>query len=299
MDIAGLTAGGSHTCVVLADHSVRCWGRNDDGQLGDGSTADAPTPVEVTALGASIAEVSAGYEHTCARKTDGTLWCWGGNEDGQLGDGTTQHSSLPAEVAGLGATVAEVSGRYQHTCARKTDGRLWCWGNNLHGQVGDGTSVDALAPIEVTALGSSVAGVAAGANHTCAIKTDGTLWCWGWNFDGQLGVGTTTGNVFSPVEVTALGSSVAEVAIGFDHTCARMTDGTLWCWGEAGQVGDGTDVLRDSPVEIVGLGATVAGVAAGMNHTCAIKTDGTLWCWGNLLVGTTLSPTQVTAFGCP
>ena len=304
--VAGVSARGLDTCASKTDGTLWCWGNNSDGQLGDGTVMDEHSPIEVTALGASVAAVSVGTFHTCARKTDGTLWCWGRNSYGQLGDGSVTDEHSPIEVTALGASVAAVSAGEVHTCARKTDGTLWCWGENSTGELGDGTTADKHSPVEVTALGASVAEVSAGAGHTCARKTDNTLWCWGLNYSGELGNGTTA-DEHSPVQVTALGASAAEVSASFVHTCARKTDGTLWCWGDnvCGQLGDGTNAVKPSPVEVTALGASVAEISTADCRTCARKTDGTLWCWGDNFEGqlgdgtntSKPSPVEVTALG--
>ena len=271
-----IAAGSGHTCARKADGTLWCWGANTKGQLGDGTTNDSPVPVQVSALGATVVDIAAGYEHTCARRTDGTLWCWGGNGGGELGNGTTNDSLVPVQVGALGATVAGVAAAWAHACARKTDGTLWCWGSG-----GEGTY--SKVPMQVSALGATVAGVAAGRWHTCARKADGTLWCWGANTNGQVGDGTTNWS-FVPVQVSALGTAVVGVAAGSDHTCARVADSTLWCWGanDFGELGDGTTNMSLVPVQVSALGAAVVDVVAavGYSHTCARKTDGTLWCWG-------------------
>ena len=314
--VVEVAVGDDHTCARKQDGTLWCWGENYYGECGDGTTAGQDcngfkcrhSPVRVTSLGTSVVEVAAGYEHTCARKQDGTLWCWGANGSGQLGDGTKVAKPSPAQVTSAGTSVVEVEAGNEHTCARKQDGTLWCWGYNRYGQLGDGTAsnLPSPSPVQVVSCPASTdAGqdantadatdddvtsvcvsqfveVAAGEYHTCAIKQDGTLWCWGNNNYSQLGDGTTTQRL-SPVYVTSLGASVVEVAAGGSHTCARKQDDTLWCWGQNddGQLGDGTMKLAHSPIQVTSLGTTVAEVAAGYMHTCARKQDGTLWCWGN------------------
>jgi alpha-tubulin suppressor-like RCC1 family protein len=209
------------------------------------------SPVEVTALGTAVAEVALGAYHSCARKQDGTLWCWGNNAYGQLGDGTTASKSTPVEVTAFGTTVVDVALGDFHSCARKQDGTLWCWGYNVYGQLGNGATVNKSSPVELTALGTTVVDVALGRDHTCARKQDGTLRCWGNNYSGQLGDGTTA-DKSSPVEVTALGTTVIDVALGGYHSCALKPGATLWCWGSnnSGQLGDGTTVGKSSPVQV-------------------------------------------------
>jgi alpha-tubulin suppressor-like RCC1 family protein len=221
--VAEVTVGAGHACARKADGTAWCWGSNMVGQLGTGtpSNTPSPSPVQVTSLGASVAAISAGAITTCARKTDGTLWCWGGEGDG---------ATMVQVAASLGSTIAEVAVGLWHNCARKLDGTLWCWGANYSGQLGDGTTTSKMAPAQVTSLGSSVLHVGVGWQYTCALKSDGTVWCWGSNALGQLGDGTTE-NRLSPVQVASLGASVAEVSVSSDRACARKTDDTIWCWG--------------------------------------------------------------------
>jgi alpha-tubulin suppressor-like RCC1 family protein len=260
-------------------------------------------PIQVTALGATVVEVAAGARHTCARKADGTLWCWGYNSRGEIGNGTTSYQLSPALVTALGDQVVQVSAGGETTCARKADLTLWCWGDNFFGQLGDGTTDSASSPVQVAALGNGVVEVSAGL-HTCARKADGTMWCWGQNSAGELGDGTgcppspslPSCGRSSPVQVTALDTDVVEVSTGGYDTCARRTDGHLWCWGandkdaNYGSIGDGATCAlpmcgKASPTPVTALGTGVVEVAAGQSRTCARKADGTLWCWGNNFYG--------------
>jgi alpha-tubulin suppressor-like RCC1 family protein len=321
------SAGWAHACAVKGDGTLWCWGRNEWGQVGQGSTCSPfpcgePFPLRVTALGTNVVEVAAAGVHACARKSDGTLWCWPYNATGQLGDGTTTNKLVPVQVAALGTTVVEVTAGYGHTCARKSDGTVWCWGSNAFGELGDGTISGTAptcqypyickpSPVQVAALGTSVVEIAASTDNTCARKSDGKVWCWGSNANGELGNGTTSGQSChngtpcqpSPAEVTVLGTSAVELAAGYNHICARKNDGTLWCWGNNanGQLGDGTTTgqtcfsgypCKPSPQEATGLGTNVVEVAAGgsyhsayLGHTCARKSDDTLWCWGSNVYG--------------
>jgi alpha-tubulin suppressor-like RCC1 family protein len=249
--VAGVALGGQHTCALATDGSLWCWGENTDGELGDGTTVDQHVPVPITALGNSVAGVALGGQHTCARKTDGSLWCWGSNHLGQLGDGTHAGKLSPVQVTALGTAVADVALGGDYTCARKTDGTLWCWGYGHDGQLGNGTGVGSQSPVQVAALGNAVAEVALDLSHTCARKTDGSLWCWGGNGDWQLGDGTQTPTL-SPIAVTALGTSVARVALGEGFSCALEADGSLWCWGFNwnGNLGDGTHADEHWPARV-------------------------------------------------
>jgi len=276
---------------------VLCWGYNSNGQLGDGTTTNSLTPVQVQGL-LNVVQVATGGWHTCAVKQDGTAWCWGWNGVGSLGDGTTTHRYTPVQVQNL-SNVIQVTAGFNHTCAVKQDGTVWCWGYNNRGQLGDGTTTNRYTPVQVKNL-SGATQVTAGHSYTCALKGDGTVWCWGSNTYGELGDGTTT-HRYTPVRVLNL-TGVVQVVVGGHHTCALKQDGTVWCWGDNryGQLGDGITGTRCTPVQVKNLSGVVQ-VTAGYYHTCALKQDGTVWCWGNnsygqLGDGTTtnkLTPVQV------
>ena len=271
---ASVAAGTNHTAALKTDGTLWTWGSDQDGQLGTGqqdpvltgSTIGWNTPVQI---GTGFAQVAAGYGHTVAVKNDGTLWAWGFNSSGQVGDGTTTQRSAPVQI---GTGFAQAAAGNNHTVAVKTDGTLWAWGANFNGQLGDGTTTQRIAPVQI---GSGFASVAAGSYHTVAVKIDGTLWAWGYDSFGQLGDGTTTQRS-APVQI---GSGFAAVAAGQYHSVAVKTDGTLWAWGlnNDGQLGDGTATQRSAPVQV---GSGFAAVAAGSYHSVAVKTDGTLWAWG-------------------
>jgi alpha-tubulin suppressor-like RCC1 family protein len=241
-----------------------------------GLAPSAAETVEVSginpvAMPEAMRRIAGGYAYTLAIKTDGSLWAWGSNSSGQLGDGTKTNRLRPISVISGG--VSAVAAHYAHTLAVKTDGSLWAWGYNSDGQLGDGTKRDRVRPVSVM---NGVAAVAAGSGHTLAVKTNGSLWAWGSNSFGQLGDGTTTVRV-RPVSVM---SQVAAVAVGDLHTLALKTDGSLWAWGHNlyGQLGDGTTTNRSSPVSVM---TGVVAVAAGYGHTLAFKTDRSLWAWGD------------------
>jgi alpha-tubulin suppressor-like RCC1 family protein len=270
-----LDAGLRHTCFVTPAGTVKCWGDNEHGQLGDGTTTERHTPVEVTGV-SGVIEVTVGASFACARTGEGKVWCWGDNEHGQLGDGTTTDRHSPVEVAGL-PPAAEIAAGGDHACAIAEAVGTWCWGDNEHGQLGDGTTTDRHSPVEVAGL-SEAYGIAAGTAHTCA-RFENRIECWGDNEHGQLGDGTTTER-HSPV--IAISGFIEEITAGSEHTCANIgiTIRSVWCWGdnEHGQLGDGTTTDRYSPVEVTGLPSGGA-LAAGGSYTCAISYF--TWCWGN------------------
>jgi alpha-tubulin suppressor-like RCC1 family protein len=297
-----ITAGRNHTCALTANDEARCWGDNDDGELGTGTTSDLFIPGVVAGGGGSITgrAVAAGDAHTCAVRSDSTAACWGAGGTGQLGDGTVTTARLtPAAVRTPGssplANVLAVAAGGQHTCALVADGTVRCWGDNGQGQLGDGTTTQRNTPVTVQGLTNAVA-VATGSRHSCALLADGTMRCWGEGVGGQLGSGGML-NQSTPVAVSGLTNAVA-VAAGNGHTCALLADGTARCWGDNrfyGQLGDGTTEIRLTPVPVLGIGEpleAVALTASSSSHTCARLVGGELRCWGSNLSGAVGDGTQ-------
>jgi alpha-tubulin suppressor-like RCC1 family protein len=287
VDVTGLTSGvaaiasaGNHTCAVTTGGGVKCWGYNLYGQLGDGTTTDRWTPVDVVGLTSGVAAVAVGGSHTCAITTSGGTKCWGANYGGNLGDGTTTSRLAPVWVLGLADGVSAVSTNSVHTCALTTGGGMKCWGHNVYGVLGDGTTTDRPAPVWVSGLSSGVGGIAVGPGHSCALLTDGGVRCWGHNAYGEVGDGTTAQRL-TPVSVSITGA--IDLTAASDHTCALTRSGTLMCWGanSYGQLGDGTTTNRLSPVTVAGLTSGAAAPLAGQFHTCAVVATGGVECWGD------------------
>ncbi len=280
-DVMAIAAGGAHSCALTSGGGAKCWGDNAYGQLGDGTTDDAWTPVDVTGLGSGMATIAAGGRHSCARTGGGGLKCWGSNQFGQLGDNSTTQRTAPVAVNGLETGAADVATGQNHTCALTTGDGMKCWGTNYIGQLGDGTTAQRNAPVDVSGLVSGVAAIATGANHSCAVLVGGDVKCWGWNDYGQVGDGTVTRR-WTAVDVTGLASGVAAIATGGFHSCALTNGGGVKCWGsnEFGQLGDGTQTQRPAPVNVSGLGSGVVAIATGGYHTCALTSGGGMKCWG-------------------
>lgn len=275
LTFAKVSAGTGHTCGVTTTRVAYCWGGNGSGQLGDGTTTFAPSPVAV-AGGLHFASVDAGNGTTCGVTTAGAAYCWGGNTDGQLGDGSTSDRSSPVAVGG-GLTFAMVSAGVQ-TCGVTTGGAAYCWGSNVSGSLGDGTNIGRTSPSAVLG-GLSFAAVSAGHLHTCGISAAGEAFCWGYNVFEQLGDGTSTD---SNTPVAVLGElTFAAVEAGGLFSCGVTTGNAAYCWGHnaQGQLGDGSTSDRSSPVA-VGGGPPFALAAAGGSHACAVAPSGAASCWG-------------------
>ena len=260
-------------------------------KVNDGSVDSAVAVVTVRFASLGIVPgIAVGVSHSVALQTDGTLWSWGINSNGELGDGSLVRRLTPVRVRAFDGTVFDegvsVVAGGNHTLVERGDGTWWGWGSNLYGQLGDGTTVTPrLTPVQVSVV-PSLATLMGGVIHTAALKTDGTVWGWGRNNQGQLGDGTTTQRS-TPVQVSGL-SGVVQIALSVDgsHTVALRNDGTVWTWGfnSNGQLGDGTATSRSLPVQVRKVDGTVldgvVSVAAGSGHTVALGGDGRVWAWG-------------------
>jgi len=297
--VIAVSSGGAHTLALKNDGTVWAWGYNVYSSLGIGTPGgDRDAPMQVAGISGIIA-ISAGGYHSLALKSDGTVWSWGSNFAGEIGDGTISTRATPVQVTGISGIVAISAGSI-HSMALKSDGTLYAWGFNADGRIGDGTTTNRFSPVVVGI--SNVTKIAAGGWHSLAVKSDGTVWSWGKNADGQLGDGTTT-EQHTPVQIPGL-SGISLLRAGEFHSLALKTDGTLWAWGKngSGQLGDGTTVSKSSPVQVTGISGGINAIACGMEHSLALKNDGTLWGWGansssQLSDGTTAdktTPVQVT-----
>ncbi len=276
-----IAAGGQHSLAVCIDSTTQSWGYDFYGQLGDDAgLADKPTPVQVAGLTGIIA-ISGGWGHSLALKSDGTVWAWGLDSYGALGnDAVFEQQSKPVAVAGLTGIIAIASGE-AHSLALDNTGKVWSWGDDKVGQLGDGAAlVKQSMPVRVVDLTGIIA-IAAAESHSLALKKDGTVWSWGYDAGGQLGNDAILANKPTPVRVAAL-TGITAISTGWWHSLALKNDGTVWAWGHDnyGQLGDNADLEgKPTPVRVAALKAITA-VAAGGGNGFALDTAGKVWSWG-------------------
>jgi alpha-tubulin suppressor-like RCC1 family protein len=292
---SAISAGYSHSIGLKTDGTLWTWGYNQQGQLGDGTLIDKNIPVQI---GSNYKAISAGKfglygEHSLALKTDGTLWAWGYNQRGQLGDGTLVDRTIPVKI-GTGFTAISAGG--EHSLALKANGTLWAWGFNFYGQLGDNSTNDKKSPVQI---GSDFVAIAAGVIHSLGIKSDQTLWAWGNGMTGQLGDSTTETVRDKPVKIGSGFSAISTGGSGLfpifncagSHCLAIKTDGTVWTWGYNcdGQLGDGnTNNIHVVPTQIVSpliTNPSLFSISAGGSHSVLLALDGTLWAWGDNACG--------------
>ncbi|MBI5651643.1 MAG: carboxypeptidase regulatory-like domain-containing protein [Chloroflexi bacterium] len=278
---APISGMGWHSCVVTSSGGIKCWGSNSNGQLGDGTTTDRWTPVDVSGLTSGVSAIFLGGFHTCALTSIGGVKCWGGNWVGQLGDGTTTDRWIPVDVTGLAGGVSKIFGGEYLNCVVMLSGSVKCWSLNNYGQLGDGTGMQQSKPVDIIALNTGVSEIVGGYSHTCALTSSGGVKCWGSNDYGQLGDGTTIAHS-TPMDVSGLTSSVSAIVAGVYSVCALTTDGGVKCWGNNnfGHLGDGTTMQQTIPVNVSGLSSGVRAIFGGRDHTCALTIGYGVKCWG-------------------
>lgn len=264
-------AGSSFTAGTgFGTGNLLTWGDTSDMQL-------APTQLGDAATWTSAA---VGDHFGCGLQTGGSLWCWGtANGSGQQGTGDTAMHRVPQQAGA--ATWSQVATGTNHACGVRADGTLWCWGANAGGQLGTGGTTPASTPQQVSSTpATGWAAVATGNQFTCAVRTDATMYCFGLNQVGQLGIGTITPMETTPTQVTTPATLWSSVSLGYQHACALRTDQTLHCWGDggSGRLGRGNTTNSSAPQQVTGVWT---GVGLGTDHSCGIQSDGTLWCWGN------------------
>jgi alpha-tubulin suppressor-like RCC1 family protein len=290
--VAEISAGHFHTCARFLSGKVACWGKNDEGQIGDGKdpasepVAGLPSFVDKAA---DAALLSCGEADNCILKKDQTIWCWGANDEGQLGNGSQDAVLGAVQVVGISTGQAPAAGD-AFNCAILTSGNVVCWGTNAVGQLGDGKDAAveprSVIPVQVSGITDAVE-LSLGESHACAVLQSGGVVCWGHNDFGQLGLGELDGGQPAssniPVAVAGL-SGVKHVELGEKHSCAVTATHELYCWGsnDLGQLGDETVTATMSPTPVQITGITVPkGVSAAGSHTCAYAEDGEVYCWGS------------------
>lgn len=279
---AEISAGGQHTLAIAQDGTLWAWGNKDFGQLGNNTTSGYETnPIQISNE-PNWAFVSAGEFHSLAIKKDGTLWAWGDNSYGQLGDNSTTQRNVPVQIGAATDWVGVYAG-FEHSMARKADNSLWSWGDNSFGELGNGNTIQQNTPVQV---GSDThwQTVSLGRSHNVALKTNGQLWSWGRNNYGQLGIGNTT-NQLNPIQI-GTDTNWKVIELGDYHNIALKNDGTIYSWGEnaLGQLGLGDTTQRNTPTQI-GTATDWSYIAAGLYNSYAVKSTGQLWVCGDNFKG--------------
>jgi alpha-tubulin suppressor-like RCC1 family protein len=285
--VVKLGAGSYHSMVLLEDGSLWGWGANNLSQLGIGWAAEQATPVKVKGLDTRfIVDFVLGGDHCLALDSEGVLWAWGHNSDGQLGDGTTLDRDMPGRVMGMdGRNIIALAAGYASSAVALSDGSVFAWGDNAKGQLGDGTTTDRKLPVPIDALAGkkiqalSLGGCGLGGGHSLALSSDGRLWAWGDNAYGQLGIGSTTAST-SPMPVTLpAGTKVRKIAAGGFHSLALMTNGSVWGWGRGnnGQLGTGSSTNKNSPTLMnTPQGSVIVDISCGELFSYLLKSEDVL-----------------------
>jgi alpha-tubulin suppressor-like RCC1 family protein len=277
-------SGGQYTIGKQNDGTLFAWGRNLEGQLGNGTTTGTNTPTQInSAINNNWDKIDTGLFHVLAVKTDGTLWAWGDNSNGQLGNNSTKSSSIPIQI-GTDTDWKNVSAGQQFSIAVKKNGTLWAWGYNFFNQLGDGSTINKYIPTKI-GTDNDWNMISTGFQHSLALKSDGSLWSWGSNSDGQIGDATTTDKSIP----TKIGNenNWQDIRAGLLHSIALKTNGTLWSWGNSsnGRLGRPVTTSNKRFPNQIGTDNDWQTISAGGSFCMAIKTNGTLWAWGENLYG--------------
>jgi alpha-tubulin suppressor-like RCC1 family protein len=271
----------SHTVALRANGTAWAWGLNDTGQLGDGTTVSKSSPVSVVGGFSDWTQLSGGFKHSLGLRGNGTLWAWGYNFAGELGDGTTVDKSSPVSVVGGFTNWTQVSSGQRHIVALRANGTAWGWGDNSFGRIGDGTTANSSSPVSVVGGFTNWIQVSGGGVHSLGVQANGTAWAWGGNSAGSLGDGTTT-NTSSPVSVVGGFTDWTQVSAGSNHSLGLKSNGIAYAWGSGqdGKLGDDTVVAKSSPVLVVGGFTDWVQLDGGQSHSLGLRANGTAWAWG-------------------
>lgn len=279
---SSIAAGQGHTCLINLAGQTLCWGHNTFGTLGgkmDPAELAEGKPVHLASFDGKFTTISAGGYTTCAIDKQGTLFCWGRNDQGQLGDGTLQDRSTPKEVAGLPGKVRAVSLGAAHACAALEDGRVFCWGQNLKGELGNGDRQNSTTPVLVKGLPVKISSLAAGTEFSCGLSAAGSVYCWGDPIATGQPAGEARSDQAVPELVPGL-DSVQAISAGSYHICAIINGGTVRCWGN-----HPPDPEPTAPLPISGITGPVQQVVAGADFSCTLSVSGSIQCWGNNYYG--------------
>ena len=307
LGLTGVTAvaAGVYNGYALSAGGVWAWGAGNNGQLGNGMNLNSNVPVPVLGLNTGVTAIASRQASGYALKTDGTVWAWGLNQYGALGNGSTVNSNLPVPVIGLIGATAIACGNYSGYAV--VGGEVWAWGSNQYGQLGDGTTASSQVPVKVSGL-TGVTAVAAGFYTAYALKSDGTVWAWGLNDQGQLGIGTYFNGDYrnAPVQVVGLAGIQALAAEGYGGY-ALTSAGNVLCWGDTGnsETRNLLPVPVLDPLDGSGFLSNVASISGGFYSSYVLKSDKSVWSWGSNMYGalgnnsinSSLVPVQVSGFG--
>jgi alpha-tubulin suppressor-like RCC1 family protein len=279
--VTAIAAGLYFTCALTSGGGVKCWGKNQHGQLGDGSKTNRSLPSDVVGLTSGVSAISAAYDHACALMSRGGVKCWGLTSG--LGNYVAADRLTPVDAVGLTSKVSAIALSNAGGCALMTSGGVKCWGHGVYGELGNGSTTGVYrTPVAVVGLRNGVAAIDAG-DDVCVLTDAGGAECWGPNQFGQLGNGSKAISSSTPVDVVGLTSPITALAVGFDHTCAITVEGGIKCWGHnvQGELGNGSTTDSSAPVDVVGLTSGVATISADGYVTCAIVSAGGVKCWGD------------------
>jgi alpha-tubulin suppressor-like RCC1 family protein len=286
---SAISLGAGHSCAIVEAGNIKCWGRNDFGQLGDNSLNLRQFPVNVTGSTESFTQLALGEYFSCGLSSSGRVFCWGRNTNGQLGlSNTIDKKTITSSVISL-SNVASISAGNNFACAivSSSTSQLKCWGQNADGQLGIGSLSPTMVPTSSVSLTSQPVAISAGNYHACSLGQSGNVQCWGQNQAGQLGNGTSGADVTTPIGNVPLAGPAIAISSGSYHSCALLNDGNVQCWGQnsGGKLGNNSNVHSNSPVTVQGFSNSIASdpviaISAGQGHTCALTQNKNLYCWG-------------------
>ena len=281
VNVIAVAAGTNHALALKSDGSVWAWGSDENGQLGlPAGSGLSKVPIPVKDLQTGAVAIAAGSDLSMALKADGSVWAWGLNQRGQLGNGGTADNPVPGRVTGLSGRFIAIAAGSEFALALRSDGTVWAWGDGVQGQLGNGILADSPTPVQVVGLKGKVTAIAAGDNHALAIEADGSLWGWGDNGQDQLGVPTPDASQATPVRIQGIAGQVIAVAGGPFQTMAISSDGGVFAWGQSYPV-PGASQIGTSVPTAVALAPRARQVQAGFGVDLALLSDGSVWAWGH------------------